>query len=142
MITVKIHIQIPYVSGQLSINSIYKIIKNKKGKYTIGKTSGATKMQEMITTMTTGATNDLGKPWDPKRTVHLNMVGYRPNTDCDFHNCLKQIADGVQKGLEKYGITDDSDFWVHSMEPRYDPCHKDHATIHIYVWQEDDKNKT
>lgn len=136
LITISIQIQIPYVSEQLSINAILKIVK-VKGKLRLGKTSGAKAMEYMITTMTTGATNATGKHWDPSKQVHLNLVGYKPDKSCDLHNCIKQIADGVQRGMVEDGIKDDSDFHFHDIDPHYDPDHPDHKTILIYVWQEE-----
>jgi len=131
---IRITIEIPYVSNQLSIDN-QKIIKNKNGKNTIGYTTGMKAMCAGIATRITGASNKINAEWNPHKPLHIRIVGWKPQSNCDLHNCLKLIVDSVVVGLQKWGIKNDSNFVVDGIQPYYNPDSPMHKQIYIFVSQ-------
>lgn len=125
-------VSVPYFPKQMSIDSILKIV-TVRGKYRLGLTPGAKAMKKMIALMARGETVKVNGAWDKENWVHIRLAVHRPHVRCDAHNVLKLVCDAIQDGI---GI-DDSNFWVHEIQPLVDP---DNPRVEIYVWQEEEVN--
>ena len=96
-------------------------------------------MYRMIATMTTGASNAAGSKWNPTKPIHIKLIGWRPNKQCDLHNCDKLIIDAVHEGLRKWGFKNDSNCVVDKIQPYYNIHSPMHKKIYVYISQLDEE---